>query len=277
MKTLENVTLYNADCFDILPTIPDDSVDMVLTSPPYDNLRDYGGIAESFTFEKFQVLAKELFRVLKQGGVIIWIVNDQTVNGSETGTSFRQALYFKEIGFNIHDTMIWNKMGFTATGSLQCRYAPVFEYMFVFSKGKPKTFNALKDHANRNFGRKYHGTIRQKDGQTKPMNSAGKICAEFGQRWNVWNIFPALSNIERTGHPAQFPLDLAKDHIYSWSNEGDLVLDPFMGSGTTGAACAELKRKFIGIEINPEYFAIAEKRIQTAVDNYQHKFDFAEY
>lgn len=205
--------------------------------------------------------------------MVIWIVNDQTVNGSETGTSFRQALYFKEIGFNIHDTMIWKKGA--APFPDKNRYYQTFEYMFNFSKGKPKTIRLIEDRVNVQGGNLIYGSNRQADGTTKKMKH-GFIKA-VGVRFNVWELPPVQSSLERTGHPAQFPLDLAKDHIYSWSNEGDLVLDPFLGSGTTGAACVELKRKFIGIEINPEYFAIAEKRIQTAVDNYQHKFEFAEY
>lgn len=273
MEMLEAVgetTLYNADCFDVLPGIESESVDMVLTSPPYDNLREYGGVCEPFTFEKFQVLAKELFRVLKQCGVIVWIVNDQTVNGSETGTSFRQALYFKEIGFNIHDTMIWAKNG--VTFPFPNRYHQTFEYMFIFSKGRPKTIHLLEDRINKQGGRQYRGTKRERDGSMRPIrHGAAATVKDVGIRFNIWNIPPVKSSLERTGHPAQFPLRLVRDHLVSWSDEGDVVMDPFMGSGTTGEACIQTGRKFIGIEINPEYFAIAEKRIQNAIDNYQFK------
>jgi DNA modification methylase len=237
--------------------ILDNSVDLVVTSPPYDNLREYKGY--SFNFE---MVAEQLVRVLAPGGAIVWIVADATVDGSETGTSFKQALHFKSLGLNLHDTMIWKKPTFTAVGALQIRYAPVFEYMFVFSKGKNKTFNPIKDRPNRYAGSKVHGTIRNNDGTVKSVSNPGKIIGEFGQRFNVWEVSGVQSNKERTGHPAMFPVELATDHVLSWSNEGDTVLDPFMGSGTTGVACVETGRSFIGIETSKDYFTIAQDRIQ---------------
>jgi len=249
------IDLYLGDCLEVMKQIPNGSVDLTVTSPPYDNLRSYNG----YTFD-FEGIAKQLYRVTKDGGVVVWIVGDATINGSETGTSFRQALYFKEIGFNLHDTMIWNKGTFTAVGALSSKYAPVFEYMFVLSNGKPKTFNPIKDRQNKTFGRTKTGTFRQKNGQTKPLSSIGKPIAEHGQRFNIWEISAEKSNSNRF-HPAMFPVSLAQDHIISWSNEGDTVLDCFLGSGTTGVAAKLLNRKFIGIEINEEYLNIANKRI----------------
>lgn len=271
---MTDYTLYNGDCFDVLKDMPDESVDMVITSPPYDNLREYGGVCEPFTFEKFQTMAQELFRVLKWGGVVIWIVNDQTINGSETGTSFRQALYFKEIGFNIHDTMIWKKDSCAFPETV--RYYQNFEYMFVFSKGKVKTFNAIEDRKNKFAGMRVHGTFRNPDGTTTSRSEtwSSTICKDYGTRFNVWEI-PSEKN-NRTGHPAVFPISLARDHISSWTGIGDAVLDPFMGSGTTGEACIQTGRKFIGIEINPDYFKIAEARIKKAVSNFQNVIDFSE-
>lgn len=195
------------------------------------------------------------------GGVIVWIVNDATINGSETGTSFKQALYFKAIGFNIHDTMIWEKQTFTDTGSLKTRYGNIFEYMFVLSKGKLSTFNPIKDRENLTKYRKKYGTVRQKDGTVKQISNIGKQIGEYGQRFNVWKINTCVSSNERNGHPAPFPIKLAEDHIISWSNYYDIILDPFMGSGTTGVACVKNKRNFIGIEINKEYYNIARQRI----------------
>lgn len=253
------------DCLAVMQSIPDAFVDLTVTSPPYDNLRTYNGNIDQWGFDKFKAIAEELFRVTKTGGVVVWIVADATINGSETGTSFKQALWFKECGFNLHDTMIWEKPTFTATGSLAVRYAPVFEYMFVFSKGKPKTFNPIKDKKNACAGKKKNGTIRQKDGTTKRQSSIGKEIALYGQRHNVWKISPEKSN-SKICHPAQFPEDLAHDHIVSWSNEGDVVLDPFMGSGTTGVACVNTGRNFIGIEIDPDYCAIANSRINKTAD-----------
>lgn len=252
--------LYQGDCLEVMKTLPDKSVDCIVTSPPYDNLRTYNGNL-IWNFNIFCKVAYELYRILKDGGVIVWIVADATINGSETGTSFRQALYFKEIGFNIHDTMIWSKPTFTDTGSLKTRYGNTFEYMFIFSKGKIKTFNPIKDRKNKRFGDKKHGTIRQKNGTTKKQSSLGKIIQEYGQRFNVWNLPTCQSNIERK-HPAQFPVNLVKDHIISWTNENDVILDPFMGSGTTGVACKHLNRNFIGIEIDQNYFEIAKNRIE---------------
>jgi site-specific DNA-methyltransferase (adenine-specific) len=242
--------------------VQDNSVQVTVTSPPYDNLRKYNG----FTWD-FEAVARELYRVTKPGGVVVWVVADATVNGSETGTSFRQALYFKECGFNLHDTMIWNKCGFTALGSLATRYAPVFEYMFVFSKGRP-VFNPLKDRPNKHPGAKLGATFRQVDGTLKTNKSgAGKVVLEYGQRHNIWEVSPGFQ--KNLGHPAVYPEALARDHILSWSNPGDTVLDPFLGSGTTGKMAVQLGRVFIGIDISQEYTDMATKRIMDAEQRLQ--------
>ena len=251
------------DCLELMKGIPDCSIDLTVTSPPYDNLRSYNGNISQWSFEKFQEIAKQLYRVTKDGGSVVWIVADATIKGSETGTSFRQALYFKEIGFNIHDTMIWEKPTFTATGALKTRYAQVFEYMFIFTKGKIKTFNPLKDRRNKSAGSKYLGTVRQADGTVKPVCNRGRAIGEFGQRFNVWRKDTVKGN-ERCGHPAPFPIQLATDHILSWSNEGDIVLDPFLGSGTTAIACVNTNRHYIGFELDPQYYDVACKRLDEA-------------
>lgn len=264
--------LINGDCLERMKDIEDSSIDMVLTSPPYDNLRSYNGKSDEWNFEIFALAAKELSRVVKNGGVIVWIVGDATVNCSETGTSFRQALYFKDVcGLNLHDTMIYQKSGFTAVGSLKTRYASVFEYMFVFTKGKIKTFNPIKDRKNKYAGQKISGTVRQVDGSFKKKSTAGRKISEYGQRLNIWKINAGYmqSTTDKIAyeHPAIFPDVLAHDHIMSWSNEFDTILDPFMGSGTTGKMAKQLNRKFIGIEKDPEYFKIAEKRINGNLTN----------
>ncbi len=251
-------TIYLGDCLEIIPAL--EPMDLVLTSPPYDNLRDY----EGYVFD-FKNTAIALYRIIKKGGVVVWIVGDETINGNETGTSFRQALYFKGIGFNLHDTMIWSKPTFTATGALKTRYAQTFEYMFIFSKGKLIAFNPIKDRINKTYGRgKKHGTVRQVDGTTKPMSSQGKQIAKWGQRFNVWKSPTEVSNSNRF-HPAQFPEQLAQDHIISWSNEGDIVLDPMCGSGTTLKMAKQLNRKAIGIEIEEKYCEIAVRRLSQEV------------
>ena len=255
--TFTDGVLYHGDCLEIMPTLPAQSVDMVLTSPPYDNLRTYGH--KNILPWDFEGVAQELWRVIKPGGVVVWVVSDATIKGSETGTSFRQALFFKEIGFNLHDTMIWNKGGFSAVSQPMIRYGAVFEYMFVFSKGRVKTANIIKDRPNK----KIHPTIsskRQKDGR---MVKRLHIPRAIGCRFNVWEMPGCASSKERTGHPAQMSLRLATDHVLSWSTPGDVVLDPFAGSGTTGAACQNTGRQFVLIEREAEYCEIIKKRLET--------------
>ncbi len=234
------IKLYTGDNVSVMrQQVTDNSVQLTVTSPPYDNLRTYNGFAWDF-----ESVARELYRVTKSGGVVVWVVADATVNGSETGTSFRQALYFKECGFNLHDTMIWNKAGFSAVGALQTRYAPVSEFMFVLSKGRP-VFNPIKDRPNKSAGRSLKGsTVRNADGTVKPVANPDWVIPPFGQRFNVWEI-PAEMN-RNIKHPAPFPEALARDHILSWSNPGDTVLDPFLGSGTTGKISATKYSHFAG-------------------------------
>ena len=263
LKKYENQIL-NMDCIDFLKNCPDNYFDLVVTSPPYDNLRTYNGTLE-WSFEIFQDIAKELARVLKDGGIIVWIVADATINRSETGTSFRQALYFKELGLNLHDTMIWNKEN--SPFNHNCRYTQVFEYMFVFCKNIPKTTNIICDKKNKRYGEKVNGTERCANGITKErsIKQKNKFIKEFGNRHNIWNIYPEKKN--KTNHPAVFPYQLAHDHIISWSNENDIVLDCFSGSGTTAIACHNLKRRFICIEKDYDYWKASVERLKDAQVN----------
>ena len=239
----------------------------MVTSPPYDNLRTYNDSLD-WKFETFTKVANGLFNVVKNGGVVVWIVNDATVNGSETGTSFRQALYFKELGFNLHDTMIYHKKGLTFPETT--RYYPCWEYMFILSKGKPNTTNLLKDRINKKAGKKVQSTNRQKDGKIFISNGTkqGRIHQKYGVRFNIWSYGTGYGKSAKNPiafeHPAIFPLQLAKDHILSWSNPNDVVLDCFMGSGTTGVACLQTNRNFIGIEKEEKYYALAKRRIREA-------------
>ena len=258
---MDNIELWCGDCLELMKDIPDDSIDLTVTSPPYDNLRTYNGNISQWSFEKFQEIAKELYRVTANGGVVVWVVGDATVKGSETGTSFKQALWFKECGFNLHDTMIWVKDGGGAVGSNKC-YTQNFEYMFVFSKGIPKTINLIYDKPNLSFGVDKSGVGRRKIDGTKKIEKR-KPAKEFSRRNNWWYIPPQKGK----EHPAVFPEQLANDHIISWSNEGDTVFDPFMGSGTTGKMAVLNNRKFIGIELDNTYFEIAKERINKAVEN----------
>lgn len=256
-------TFMLGDCLERMREIPDGSVDMVMTSPPYDDLRSYND-GEMWTWDVFVGVAQECARLLKPGGTIVWNVGDATVNGSETGSSFRQALHFKDMcGLNLHDTMIWNKGGFSAVGALATRYAPVFEYMFVLTKGRVATFNPIKDRPNKWAGSTVHGTVKDRHGVARPVAGGNqKRLADFGQRFNVWEIPP---HRQVGGHPAPFPIILAHDHIVSWSNPEDTVLDPFAGSGTTAIAAERTGRNWICIERDETYFATACERVEKEV------------
>lgn len=247
---------YNSDCIEYMRTMPDESVDLTVTSPPYDNLRNYNGNISQWSFEKFQQIANELYRITKTGGVVVWVVGDGTKNGSETGTSFRQALYFMEIGFNLHDTMIYEKAQ-SCFGSNLC-YLQAFEYMFVLSKGRPKTINLIRDRKNVRSGEESMSVSgMSKDGVTSERHR--KAMQEYGKRKNIW-VYGVGGG--KTHHPAVFPLKLAKDHIVTWSSEGDLVFDPFLGSGTTRIASWDLRRNFVGCEIDKNYFDKQEERFK---------------
>lgn len=247
---------YVGDCLNWLRMFKDEYIDLTVTSPPYDGLRKYNGY--SFDFEN---IAKELYRITKKGGVVVWVIGEQTKNGSETLTSFRQALYFQSIGFNIHDTMIYAKNN--PIPQNHNRYEQCFEYMFILSKGKPKTFNGIRIETKNNGKSFSWGNRKTKldDNQCR-RDRYGKDIREVKPTKLHNNIFYYSIGGGKTGHPAVFPLELAKDHVKTWSNEGDIVLDCFMGSGTTGVACKQLNRKFIGIEISQEYFNIAKQRIE---------------
>lgn len=246
---------YNEDCLLTMAKMPNNYLDLTVTSPPYDGLRKYNGY--SFDFES---VAKELYRVTKEGGVVVWVVGDATVKGSESGTSFRQALFFKECGFNLHDTMIYAKNSYMPL--THNRYEQQFEYMFVWSKGKPNTFNPIKipsltagTKRNRGGSKASEVTYAERKRQEKTTVNAEK------QKPNIW--FYDVGKNDKTKHNAPFPEALASDHIISWSNEGDLVYDPFMGSGTTAKMAILNKRNWIGSEMSSEYCEIIKERVDS--------------
>jgi site-specific DNA-methyltransferase (adenine-specific) len=249
--------MFIGDSAHVLKTLPGNYIDLTVTSPPYDNLRTYNG----FTFD-FETIAKELYRVTKPGGVVVWVVGDKVINGSETGTSFSQALYFKnETGFNLHDTMIYAA---DKPPQNHNRYEQSFEYMFVLSKGKPSTFNPLRVPCSQAGKLPSTWSFRQENNELKPTWGRNPIKDEK-PRNNIWHYQvgwqKSTTDAVAYEHPAIFPDKLAEDHILSWSNPGDLVLDPFMGSGTTGKMALKNNRRFIGIEISPEYVEIAKRRL----------------
>lgn len=251
--------VHHGDCLAIMSGMESACVDLTVTSPPYDNLRTYKG----HTWD-FEGIAKELYRVTKPGGVVVWVVGDATVNGSETGSSFYQALFFKECGFNIHDTMIYYREGPPLSHN---RYDPKFEFMFVFSRGRPKTFNGIREESL-SAGKKRTGSMRQ-DGDHLSTRNAGGTVQETKLKGNVWEISCGNGGTRDKiawKHPAIFPESLARDHILSWSNPGDLVFDPFSGSGTTGKMAVQSGRVFVGCEIAEEYVEIARQRISLALN-----------
>ena len=247
------INLIQGDCITEMQKMESNTIDLTVTSPPYDNLRTYAGTLE-WNFDIFKQVANELYRITKDGGVVVWVVGDATIKGSETGTSFRQALYFKEIGFNLHDTMIYQKKSQPRQNGY--RYEQDFEYMFVLSKGIIKIKNAIKE-PTKNAGKLVIRTCRDNNGDA--LKTSQSITSIEKVKGNIW-FYGSKHN--KTNHPAIFPEQLANDHIISWSNESDIVFDPFMGSGTTGKMAILNNRKFIGIEKVPEYFEIAKKRIQ---------------
>jgi len=258
---MERNQIICGDNVEMMAGFPADCIDLVVTSPPYDNLRTYGG--HSWDFEG---VAAELWRVTKPGGVVVWVVADATIDGSETGTSFRQALRFMEIGFRLHDTMIYKT---SKPPMNDGRYQHCWEYMFVLSIGKPNTFHPLmvecsEWHKQRRKTRHVKTWHRSSDGETYKKEWGATTERIADSIWEIKSGFSASDPIA-SGHPAQFPEKLARDHILSWSNEGDLVLDPFAGSFTTCRAAMDNGRDWIGIEINPEYCEIGQKRLQQKV------------
>lgn len=257
--------LYLGDCLERIKEIASGSVDLTVTSPPYDNLRTYNNSLE-WGEHVWKPVLQELFRVTKKGGVVVWVVGDATIKGSETGTSFKQALHAMDCGFNLHDTMIYNKANTPPLN--HARYEQSFEYMFIFSKGKPNTVNLLREPCKK-AGDKLTGTMRNsgKD-ELSIKHGVNKSVKATKPKGNIWTYNVGWQHSYNKpylkGHPAIYPEKLANDHILSWSNPDDVVFDCFMGSGTTGKMSLINSRKFIGIEKDETYFEITCRRIEEA-------------
>ena len=263
--SLEINKIYNCDCLEGLKQMDDECVDLTVTSPPYDNLRSYGDM-DTWNFDVFKPIAEQLFRVTKKGGIVVWVVGDACINGSETGTSFRQALYFMKCGFKLHDTMIYekNSSSFPARRDSK-RYTQIFEYMFVFVKGKIRNdIKLIADKRNKWAGWTNWGKHSSYTKDERKQVSNIKPIPEFSLRNNIWKY--SVSFNDKTNHPAVFPEKLAEDHIKSWTNEGDLVLDPFMGSGTTAKMAMINKRNYIGFERNKDYYEESLQRVGKYTD-----------
>lgn len=271
ISPFENIDIYNEDCRDTMQRMKEEDikVDLTVCSPPYDSLRTYNNSC-SWNFDIFKEIAKLLYDITADGGIVVWVVGDATINGSETGTSFRQALYFMECGFKLHDTMLFekNSVAFNASRTSK-RYTQIFEYMFVFAKGKIKTGNLICDVPCRYAGYTNWGQNTQynKDGELIKTSNI-KPVPEYKPRSNIWKYTVGF-NINEGKHPAVFPYQLAEDHILTWSNEGDLIYDPFTGSGTTASAALCNNRKFIGSEIDKTYFDFIPNNIQKRYERWQ--------
>ena len=265
---------YLMNCIDGMQSMDAECVDLVVTSPPYDDLRTYND-SSKWDHEVFKSVADNLTRVLKDGGVIMWNVNDATIKGSESGSSFRQCLYFMDqCGLRLHDTMIYEKTGTAfASGPKSVRYTQIFEYCFILSKGKPKTINLIQDKKNAWAGYTSFGNAktRRKDGTMHDPGKKSKEIREYGVRTNIWKIKNSggfgQSSKASYKHPATMPEELARGHIKTWSNKGDLILDPFMGAGTTAQVCLEENRNFIGFEIDETYHQMCVDRVLPWQDN----------
>ena len=268
MDFTNNVNLFQGNCIDVMHHMIEQGVkvDLTVTSPPYDDLRTYNNSSQ-WNFEIFKEIARLLYEVTADGGVVVWVVGDAVINGSESGSSFKQALYFMECGFKLHDTMIYekNSSAFPARRGSK-RYTQIFEYMFVFVKGKIHDCNLLCDKKNKWAGHTNWGNNTQydKDGELIKTNNI-KPVPEFSMRNNIWKYSVGFNG--KTGHPAVFPQQLATDHILSWSLENNIVFDPFLGSGTTALSAIRTNRRFIGCEIDETYFNVAKKRIDEEINN----------
>lgn len=247
--------IYNTDCLVGLKKLPDECIDLVVTSPPYDDLRNYNG----YTFD-FENIAVELFRVLKTGGIVVWVVGDKIKKGNKSLTSFKQGLYFQAIGFNMHDVMIYQKKNTPFMRSNA--YTNCYEFMFVLAKGKPRTFNPLKVPTVRN-GLEKVVTNKKADGVN---NKVLKELKKEKTRINIWQYAVGLGGSTKDRfafqHTAIFPEKLAEEHILSWSNKGDIVLDPMCGSGTTCKMALSNSRNFLGMEISEDYTELARRRVE---------------
>ena len=267
---------YNENCLITMASMPDNHIDLTITSPPYDEIRNYNNNGGKMVNEfngysfPFEDIAKELYRVTKKGGVVVWVVNDSMTNGSESLNSFRQALYFKEIGFKVHDTMIYRKLN--PMPNAGTRYQQMFEYMFVLSKGKPNTTNIiLRERSNKCNDKRTYRKKKFSRNQDGEFNQNDYYIKEMVPDYNIWDFYVGGGNSTNDKvafkHPAIFPEELVKKHILSWSNENDLIYDPFMGSGTTAKIAIQTNRNYIGSEMCEEYCEIIEERLRDVITN----------
>jgi DNA modification methylase len=255
--------IYNENCLETLSRMSDDVIDMTITSPPYDDLREYNG----YHFPVREI-AEALFAKTAPGGVVIWVIGDRTLNGDETLTSFRHALTFQEVGFKVHDTMIYAKNN-PIPSDCGKRYRQCFEYMFCFSKGQPKTFNPItqnikQEKAFKSFRITKVGRNDLAHDHVAPKERKIDNIFYYGDTEIFYYNVGTSSSEDKIAfqHPAIFPEQLVADQINTWSDPGDLVYDCFMGSGTTAKVAEILGRRWFGSEISEEYVKLAESRLE---------------
>lgn len=264
-------SLACCECVDGMRALPPASIPLTITSPPYDQTFEYGG--HLWDHEKFMLVARELWRVAMQGGVVSWVVRDQIADGDQSASSFRQALFFKGLGFRLHNTIIIEKQ--IIRGISRVRYGVAPEFAFVFSKGRPRTINLIEDKENKFGGRHMRFSTRSRDG-TK-CKTAKALIRPFGVRGNVWRYTTGSRVTAKEDyaydHPALMPERLAHDLIVSWSRPGDLVLDPFGGAGTTAKMALLGHRRYLSMEAHRPYHDLAVRRMADAHETYRRRLD----
>jgi site-specific DNA-methyltransferase (adenine-specific) len=252
--------IYCTDCVEGMKQIPGSSIDLVVTSPPYDSIRNYNG----FTFD-LHATGQGIHRVLRDGGIAAMVLQDQTSNFGKSLTSFRTVLdWCDNIGFKLFECVIYRKYG-PEGAWWRNRFRVDHEYMPIFLKGnRPNYF----DKEPLKIPSKHGGKVmtgsgsRRTDGKTN--HAVTRMINPTKCRGTVWDYLMAGDKdpIKRK-HPAPFPDQIPKDFIGCFCPPGGIVLDPFMGCGSTAMAALALGRRFIGFEISPEYCSLAEERMKT--------------
>ncbi len=259
-KQITENKIILSDCRDGMAALSNECIPFTLTSPPYDGLRTYDGLADW----NFMDVAKELYRITMQGGVVVWVVQEQIIDGSESGETSRQRLAFANIGFRLHHTMVMGKLGGIQFSSN--RYGRPLEYAFILSKGPPRYFNPLRDRPNKEAGRVKVFLNRNRDGSFAPVKRTQ--VHPYGLRGSIWFYPTGKNNSAKEDyafeHPALMPEQMAEDDILSWTKVGDLVFNPFAGAGTALKMALLNHRSYLGFEINPKYVEIARRRLREA-------------
>ncbi len=251
------------DCVEVLKSIPDNSIDLVVTSPPYDGIRKYNG----FSFNLHST-GKELFRVLKDGGIIAMVIQDQTKNFGKSLTSFKTIIdWCENVGFKLFETIIYKKHG--AEGAWWTkRFRVDHEYIPIFLKGeRPAYFNKEPLKIPSKHGGKTMTGCATRLTNGKTLKSKRVFINPMKCRGTLWDYTTCGDGTRlKHQHPATFPDKIPVDFIRCFCPKNGIVLDPFIGSGTTALAAIQLNRNYIGIDISKEYCELAKKRIREEIE-----------